>query len=70
MTKLIFSVGSAMGFLEELVGRLRSRCVVDVMTGWHLVDGAPVSVNEKGQIAWAKGRESFELVQHVTLPES
>ena len=59
-----------MGFLEELVGRLRSRCVVDVMTGWRSVDGAPVSLNEKGQIAWAKGRESFELIQHVTLPES
>jgi alpha-mannosidase len=67
---LIFSVGSAMGFLEELVGRLRSRCVVDVMAGWRSVDGIPVSLNEKGQIAWAKGRESLELVQPFTLPES
>jgi alpha-mannosidase len=67
---LIFSVESAMQFLEELVGRLRSRCVVDVMAGWRSVDGVPVPLNEKGQITWAKGRELLELVQYVTLPES
>ena len=59
-----------MQFLEELVGRLRSRCVVDVMAGWRSVDGNLMSLNEKGQIVWPKGRESLELVQQVALPES
>jgi hypothetical protein len=39
-----------MGF-EELVGRVANRGVfVDVMTGWRSVDGAPVSLNEKGRL--------------------
>ena len=59
-----------MNFIQDLVERLRSQCVVNVMADWRSVDGAPIPLNEKGQITWAKGRELFELVQYVTLPES
>jgi alpha-mannosidase len=71
---------SARGYANEIaIERLRSLSQIDILTDWriYLGDGALtadtskwdlISLNEKGQIAWDRGRQEIWLAQQLIIP--
>ncbi len=57
---------TAISRIQRVTGRLRSSGQRDWMVEWCLGSGEKVVVNEKGQIAWAKGR-AIELVTQIDV---
>ena len=60
---------TAISRIQRVTCRLRSSCQRDWMMEWRLGGGTGESaaLNEKGQIAWAKGRQAIELVTQIDV---
>ena len=64
---------TAIDRIQRVIDRLRSSCQRDWMMEWHLmtgggtIGGTNAALNEKGQIAWAKGRQTIELVTQIDV---
>ncbi len=66
--------------MSSQIDRLRNLSQIDILTGWRLSLGAGGSIagdtsqwdvatlNEKGQIAWERGRQELWLAQQVVMP--
>jgi alpha-mannosidase len=67
---------------ERLCQRLRSLSQIDILTDWRMYLGNrssaeintdtnkwnPISLNEKGQISWGRGRQEIWLAQKLVIP--
>ena len=58
---------TAISRIQGLIRRLRSTAQRDWMVEWCLKTGESAALNEKGQIAWAKGRQAIELVTQIDV---
>ena len=58
---------TAISRIQRVIHRLRSSGQQDWMVEWCLGTGERAILNEKGHIAWAKGRQAIELVTLIDV---